>query len=145
MDTRALFLGVGAGLLAATLAFGIGQSRQPAVTAPPVQTPQAGTISLTQQELDERLAAAKSEGAKQKAAELAQVPPAPQQVTIYIQPGMGTNDVALLLQAAGVLADGNELIRLRQSHANPIRSGTYQLPLKGDPQAVLTQIATPPK
>ncbi|MCX7568546.1 hypothetical protein OS242_01010 [Tumebacillus sp. DT12] len=155
MDTRALFLGVGSGLLAATLTLGIGQSlssTQPVMPAPIQQggdwkqaAEQAGMAVLTKQELDERLAAAKSEGAKQKAEELAQVPSAPQTVSVYIQPGMGTNDVALLLQAAGVLANGNELIRLRQGHPNPIRSGTYQLPVHGDPQAVLKQIATPPK
>lgn len=155
MDTRALFLGVGAGLLAATVVLGIGQSLIPDQPATPAQTPQtgdwkraaeqAGMTVLTKQELDERLAAAKSEGAKQKADELAQQPAVPQTVSVYIQPGMGTNDVALLLQAAGVLADGNELIRLRQNHPNPIRSGTYQLPIKGDPQAVLKAIATPPK
>ena len=148
METRALFLGVGAGLLAATLTFGIGQSLTPAAPAAPTPAPaapKAGMIELTQAELDERLAAAKGEGAKQKEAELASQPAAPQKVAVYIQPGMGTTDVALLLQAAGVLADGNELIRLRQNHPNPIRSGTYQLPLKGDPQEVLKLIATPPK
>ncbi|MGZ4111917.1 MAG: hypothetical protein ACXVP5_05700, partial [Tumebacillaceae bacterium] len=66
-------------------------------------------------------------------------------VHVYIQPGMGTTDVATLLQSAGVIEDGNQLITLKQTSPNPIRAGTYNLPLKGKAADVLKAISTPPK
>jgi hypothetical protein len=154
MDIRTLSLGVGAGILAATLAIGFGQSMnglneasQPVDIAADWKqaAEQAGMVYFPKQEYEEKLAAARAEGAKAKEAELAAKPSEPTTVQVYIQPGLGTTEVATLLQGAGVLEDGNQLIRLRSSRSNPIRSGRYNLPLKGDPEAVLKMITTPPK
>ncbi|KEO82961.1 hypothetical protein [Tumebacillus flagellatus] len=159
MESRSLSLGLGAGVLAATLVLGIGSMYVPASSSAPAapadgQTPstdwkaeadKAGMVVLAKDELDKRLQQAREEGAKQKADELAAQPASAKTVHVYIQPGMGTTDVARLLQASGVLEDGNALISLRSSSQNPIRAGVYDLPLKGDPAAVLKLIATPPK
>jgi hypothetical protein len=154
MDMRTLSMGVGAGILTATLVIGIGQSLSGPENASKPAAPaadwkqaaeQAGMVYFPKKEYEDKLAAARSEGAKAKEAELAAKPSAPSTVHVYIQPGLSTTDVAILLQGAGVLEDGNQLIQLRSSHPNPIRSGTYDLPLKGDAKAVLQAIATPPK
>lgn len=159
MDTRHFVLGLGAGLIAATLAFAAGDALS--VKTVPQPSPQgtagqaegnggteadwreaakqAGLVLLSQAELDQKLAAAKAEG-EAKQPETAE----PDSVFVYILPGMGTNDVARLLQAAGVVEDGNRLIDLRSRQENPIRAGMYELKLKMDPAEVLKQIATPP-
>ncbi|MBL0388941.1 hypothetical protein JJB07_20295 [Tumebacillus sp. ITR2] len=156
MESRSLLFGLGAGLVVATLVFGVGSALIPvnASSSAPA-TPQAaadwkaeaekaGMVVLAQDELQTRLQTAHDEGAKQKETELAAKPSPVQTVHVYIQPGMGTTDVARLLQASGVLEDGNQLINLRNTSTNPIRAGVYDLPLKGDPAAVLKAIATPP-
>ena len=158
MGMRDLALGLGGGLLVATLVFGAAdallpkdaaQTPSPAPSAEqqePNQEQKPDTVELPKAEYEKKLAEARAEGAKQKADELAgQKQAAPNQVYVYIQPGMGTTDVAILLQGAGVLSDGNELIQLRQQQSNPIRSGTYLLPVKGNAKDVLKMIATPPK
>ncbi|MGB8955214.1 MAG: hypothetical protein WCC10_07565 [Tumebacillaceae bacterium] len=157
MGIRDLTLGLGGGLLAATLVFGAadallpksGEGTPEPKTSDQQATQQADLTVLPKAEYEQKLADARAEGAKQKADELAQqkqqeAAQAPNKVYVYIQPGMGTTDVALLLQAAGVLSNGNELIQLRQQQTNPIRSGTYLLPLKGDAKEVMKLIATPP-
>lgn len=158
---RTFWLGLGAGVVAATLVIGAGQTlqgqppvshsgmvEQPSTASDWQQAAQkAGMVVLTQAQLNQKLDQAKTDGANQKAAELAKQPPAPVAPTtvhLYIQPGMGTTDVARLLQAAGVLEDGNQLIELRQNSPNPIRAGVYDLPLKGNPADVLKAISTPP-
>ena len=154
MGIRDLTLGLGGGLLAATLVFGAADALLPnsgegtPEPAPSGQQPaqQADLTVLPKAEYEQKLAEARAEGAKQKADELAaQKQQEANKVYVYIQPGMGTTDVALLLQAAGVLSDGNELIQLRQQQKNPIRSGTHLLPLKGDAKEVMKLIATPPQ
>lgn len=155
MGIRDLTLGLGGGLLAATLVFGAADALLPKAgggTPVPVPTDQksaqqADMTVLPKAEYEQKLADARAEGAKQKADELAAQKQQQEanKVYVYIQPGMGTTDVALLLQAAGVLSDGNELIQLRQQQKNPIRSGTYLLPVKGDAKEVMDLIATPPK
>ncbi|HEU4965116.1 MAG TPA: hypothetical protein VFV52_14910 [Bacilli bacterium] len=153
MSTRPFFLGIGAGLIAATLVFAAGDALQPAPQpeATP-QTPgqktdesdwqeqakQAGLLLLTQEQLDQKLAAAK-QGAAPK-----QEPAKPTSIYVYILPGMGTNDVARLLQAAGVVEDGNRLIELRSEQEDPIRAGMYELQFKMDPADVLHKITTAP-
>lgn len=163
MARRFFVLGLGAGILAATLVLGAantlqgrGQTGEPKNVQESVGSAdwqqaakQAGMVVLSKQELDQKLADARVDAAKKKEAELAaKTPapsPAPKTVNVYIQPGMGTTDIARLLQAAGVLEDGNELIHLRQSSSSPIRAGTYTLPLKGKAEDVFKLISTPPK
>jgi hypothetical protein len=156
MDTRTLVLGLGAGMIAATLILGAGsqwvtEAPQEPKQAEPEQAEtdwkkaaeQAGMVVLKKEEYEERLSQAKADGAKQKEAELQQGAAA-NSVFVYIQPGMGTTDVAILLQAAGVISDGNQLISLRESWPTPIRAGTYELKKNSDPKEVLKAIATPP-
>jgi uncharacterized transporter YbjL len=156
MESRSLLLGLGAGLLLATLVLGAGSTLMPAAQSPSASQTQpaadwkaeaakAGMVVSAQAELDQRLKQAHEEGAQQKAAELSAKPAQAQTVHVYIQPGMSTTDVAVLLQGAGVLEDGNQLIALRDKSPTSIRSGVYDLPLKGDPLQVLKAIATPPK
>lgn len=156
MESRSVLLGLGAGILLATLAIGVGNELLSSAPAPaPVQptsdwkaeAAQAGMVVYSKADFEQQITKAREEGAKQKETELAAKPaePAPPKTAhVYIQPGMGTTDVARLLQAAGVLEDGNQLIAVRDRSATPIRAGVYDLPLKGDPLAVLKAIATPP-
>ncbi|TCP58850.1 hypothetical protein EV586_10149 [Tumebacillus sp. BK434] len=159
MDKRLFFLGLGTGLIAATLVIAGGNSLLPKAETPAAEHPQqeqpatqtdwrqaakeAGMVVLPEDDYQKQLAGAKADGAQQKEAELKKNT-ADSGVFIYIQPGMGTTDVAILLQASGVLQDGNRLIALRENWPNPIRSGTYQLKKNSDPQEVLKTIATPP-
>jgi hypothetical protein len=163
MGRRFFLLGLGAGILVATLVLGAAdtlqgqsQTNEPKTVQESMGSSdwqlaakQAGMVVLSEKELDQKLADAGTAAAKKKEAELAAKPPAsaPVQktVNVYIQPGMGTTDVARLLQAAGVLEDGNELINLRQNSPNPIRAGTFVLPLKGKAGDVFKLISTPPK
>ena len=155
MESRSLLVGFGAGLLLATLIIGGVSTMQPVAQSPSASLTQstdwkaeatkAGMVVLAQVELDQRLKQAHDEGAKQKETELSANPAQAQTVHVYIQPGMGTTDVARLLQASGVLEDGNQLISLREQNSSSIRAGVYDLPLKGDPQAVFKAIATPPR
>ena len=148
MGIRDLTLGLGGGLLAATLVFGAADALLPKSgggtpepkTSDQQAAQQADLTVLPKAEYEQKLAEARAEGAKQKADELAQqkqqeAAQAANKVYVYIQPGMGTT---------GVLSNGNELIQLRQQQSNPIRSGTYLLPLKGDAKEVMKLIATPP-
>ncbi|ASS75622.1 hypothetical protein CIG75_11900 [Tumebacillus algifaecis] len=156
MDTRMLVLGLGAGMIVATLVLGAGNQlqmepeekpEQNETTQPAIDWQQEATkadmVVLKKDEYQQQLTQAQEEGAKQKEAELNKNPVV-DKVFVYIQPGMGTTDVAILLQAAGVLQDGNRLISLRESWSNPIRSGTYEFTKNFDPQEVLKTIATPP-
>ncbi|MGZ4106458.1 MAG: hypothetical protein ACXVO1_03805 [Tumebacillaceae bacterium] len=163
MEKRMFVLGLGAGILAATLVLGASDTllggnstAQPKTVQESTGTvdwqaaaKQAGMLVMTQKDLDQKLADARTDGVKKKEAELAAkppaTPPAPTTVHVYIQPGMGTTDVATLLQSAGVIEDGNQLITLKQTSPNPIRAGTYNLPLKGKAADVLKAISTPPK
>ncbi|PWK12682.1 hypothetical protein [Tumebacillus permanentifrigoris] len=154
MESRSLLVGFGAGLLLATLIIGGASTLVPAASAPPITpTPstdwkaealKSGMVVLAQTELDQQLKQAHDEGAKQKETELSGKPEQVQTIHVYIQPGMGTTDVAWLLQASGVVEDGNQLIALREKGSASIRAGVYDLPLKGDPQAVFKVITTPP-
>ncbi|ARU62484.1 hypothetical protein CBW65_17095 [Tumebacillus avium] len=159
MERRLFFLGLGTGLIAATLVIGAGSSlvkdssdAEPKQAAPTEQATevdwqqaakQAGMVVLKKDDYQQQLTKAQADGAKQKEAELKKNT-ASSGVFVYIQPGMGTTDVAILLQAAGVLQDGNRLIALREDWPNPIRAGTYELKKNSDPQEVLQTIATPP-
>lgn len=162
MERRLFFLGLGTGLIAATLVIGAGSSlvkdtsdAEPKQAAPTEQAEQAteadwqqaakqaGMVVLKKDDYQQQLAKAQADGAKQKEAELKKNT-ASSGVFVYIQPGMGTTDVAILLQASGVLQDGNRLIALREDWPNPIRAGTYELKKNSDPQEVLKTIATPP-
>lgn len=167
MGMRNFVLGVGAGILAATLILSLGdffqapaepsstkQAALPQPSSSPTDWQQAaknaGMVLMKQADIDQKLAQARSDGAQQKAAELAASkasapPPAPTTVFVYIQPGMGTAQIAMLLQAAGVLEDGNQLIQRRAGSSTQIRAGTYQLPLKGNLDDVWQTITTPQK
>ena len=158
MDIRSLSLGAGLGVIAATLVIAANQAMMPSPppgpeaqpAQPPVQADwkqaaeQAGMAVLPKQELDQKIEQAKNDGAKQKEAELAGQPAASSKVFVYITSGMGTSDVAVLLKAAGVIEDSAAFIQQRAQQTNPIREGTYELPLKADPKDVLKIIANPP-
>lgn len=167
MGMRNFVLGAGTGILAATLILSFGnmfqspqepsstkQAPLPQTNSSPADWQQAaksaGMVLMKQADLDQKLAQARADGAQQKAAELAaskaSAPPAPPStVFVYIQPGMGTAQIAMLLQAAGVLEDGNQLIQRRAGTSTQIRAGTYQLPLKGNLDDVWHTITTPHK
>jgi hypothetical protein len=168
MDTRALLLGLGSGIIAATVVIGAGDvimpkdTTQPVAPAPEQQNPatpapatdwqkaaqEAGMVVLSKQDFDQKLAQAKTEGANAKEAELANKPApppaAPTTVRVYIQNGMGTKDVGNLLKAAGVIANVDEFVAARQNHNSPIRAGIYELRLNSTPQEVFKVVATPP-
>lgn len=167
---RTFWLGLGAGILVATLAIGAGETLQgkgpvsePKMVSTKIGSTQsmsapadwkqeaqkAGMLVLSQADLNQRLAAAKSDGAQQKAAELAAqkqaTQSAPTKVEVYIQPGLGTAAIAQLLQAAGVLTDGNELIALREKSPNPLRAGIFDLPLQSDAATIFKMLTNSSK
>ena len=92
MDTRALLLGLGTGMLAATVVIGAGQVLVPNNTSqPPATTPQqpeqgatpatmdwqkaaqeAGMLVFSKADFEQKIAQAQQEGAKEKEAELAE-------------------------------------------------------------------------
>lgn len=165
MDMRALLLGLGSGMLVATVVIGAGEvlsPEDPAQPSAPVPqqeqgaTPtdlqkaaqEAGMVVLSKEEFDQKLGQARNEGAQAKAAELANkpapAPTAPTTVRVYIQSGMGTKDVGQLLKAAGVIANVDEFVAARQNHNSPIRAGIFELRLNSTPQDVFKVVATPP-
>jgi len=165
MDMRALLLGLGSGMLVATVVIGAGEMLSPEAPAQPSAPAQeqgqgttptdwqkaaqeAGMIVLSKEEFDQKLVQSKTEGAKAKEAELAAkpapAPAAPTTVRVYIQSGMGTKDVGQLLKAAGVIANVDEFVAARQNHNSPIRAGIYELRLNMTPQDVFKVVATPP-
>jgi len=156
MVVRSVSLGAGLGLLVASLIFYAGQSLLPDATAlpSPQETPAAGTASdwkqaaqqagmavLTQQELEQRVEQARLAGAEQKAKELQEQRAG--KVFVYIPNGMGSADVAQLLHASGVIENREAFLQARAGQANPIRMGTYELPLKANPQEVLRLLSNP--
>ncbi len=165
MDIRALLLGLGSGMLAATVIIGVGEALSPDssqlnVPAVPQQqgtaqeTPavdwakaakEAGMVVLSQTEFEQKIAQAKTDGAKAKEVELVNKQPAPSAtIRVYIQSGMGTKDVGQLLNAAGVIGDVNEFVAARQNHNSPIRAGIYELRVNMTPQEVFKVVATVP-
>ncbi|MFD2171328.1 hypothetical protein [Tumebacillus lipolyticus] len=160
MDARKFFLGLGTGMIAATLIIGAGgewladqaAGSQQTVQAPPssdwrAEAEQAGLVVLKKEEYQQQLTSAEEKGAQQQAAQQKEAQAqqgASDSVFVYIQPGMGTTDVAILLQAAGVISDGNGFIASRGEWSNPIRSGAYELKKNSNPKDVLKAIATPP-
>jgi hypothetical protein len=139
MSIRSLSFGLGAGLLLATLVYGIGdyfldkqQKVIPEQTAPAPLTPEQiraqaekqGMVALPKDEWEQQLAAARQEGAQQKAAELApiqpQTPPqAPQKVFVYIPSGLSAGETALLLKTAGVIPDAAQFYQSLESADQP--------------------------